>query len=77
MTIDYRSPLAKAQKQSSVQNILTWVNSVTALGTEASSSINVKETAKFIGETLGVPNHLIQNEIFPISDIVEDVSVEE
>ena len=73
MTLDYRSPLAKVQKQASVQNILTWVDSLKSMGTEAAATIDMKQTAKFLGETLGVPNNLITREILTPEIISNEV----
>ncbi len=65
VTLDYRSPLAKAQKQAGVQNILTWIESVKLMGADAVSIIDMKQAAKSLGETLGVPSDLIIREILP------------
>lgn len=66
VTLDYRSPLARAQGQQSVQNIMMWLESVSSMGAEASLSINVPQTAKFIGEALGIPSDLVRQEILPL-----------
>lgn len=63
--LDYRSPLARMQGQGHVQNVLTWLNSVSALGGEAAQSVNAPKVVKFLAESLGVPNDLIQQEILP------------
>lgn len=62
VSIDYRSPLARAQGQKNVQNVLMWMDSVSSMGAEASLSINVPRVAKFLGEALGVPSDLMRNE---------------
>ncbi|HPF78384.1 MAG TPA: portal protein [Alphaproteobacteria bacterium] len=69
VTLDYRSPLARAQGQQSVQNIMMWLESVSSMGAEASLSINVPQTAKFIGEALGIPSDLVRQEILPVSSV--------
>lgn len=61
VALDYRSPLARTQAQRGVQNILTWVNSVQAMG--ATSAVDAHRTAVFLGEALGVPSDLIVKEI--------------
>lgn len=60
--LDYRAPLARAQGQRSVQNTLSWIQSVLAMGGEAASAINLPEAARFLGEALGVPSDLIRKE---------------
>ncbi len=60
--VDYRSPLARVQAQKNVQNTLSWIGSVTAMGAEASGMVDFAQTAKFLGETLGVPGHLIRRQ---------------
>ncbi len=63
VVLDYRSPLARAQGQRSVQNTLTWIDSVIAMGPEASMSVDMQRAARFLGEALGVPSDLIRKEI--------------
>lgn len=58
--IDYRSPLARSQGQRNVQNTLSWINSVLAMGPEASSSVDLAQAARFLGDALGVPSNLIR-----------------
>ena len=65
VALDYRSPLARAQGQRSVQNVLTWLNSLSTMGAEASMSVDVSRTAQFLGEALGVPSDLIRKNIIP------------
>jgi hypothetical protein len=61
--VDYRSPLARNQGQRNVQNTLSWISSVLAMGPEASSAINLPQAARFLGEALGVPTDLIRKEL--------------
>ena len=61
--LDYRAPLARAQGQRNVQNTLSWIQSVLAMGAEASTAINLPEAARFLGEALGVPSDLIRKEV--------------
>ncbi|MGQ0526463.1 MAG: portal protein [Alphaproteobacteria bacterium] len=61
--IDYRSPLARYQGQRNVQNTLSWISSVLAMGPEASSAINLPQAARFLGDALGVPSDLIRKQI--------------
>ncbi|MCL4679156.1 MAG: phage tail protein [Alphaproteobacteria bacterium] len=63
VAVDYRSPLAKAQGQRNVQNTLTWITSVLAMGPEAAQSVNLPAAARFLGEALSVPSDLIRAEL--------------
>jgi hypothetical protein len=66
VAVDYRSPLARNQGQRNVQNTLSWISSVLAMGPEASSAINLPQAARFLGEALGVPSDLIRKELPPV-----------
>lgn len=63
VAVDYRSPLARNQAQLNVQNTLSWISSVLAMGPEASASINLPQAARFLGDALGVPSDLIRKEL--------------
>ncbi len=63
--LDYRSPLARIQGRGHVQNVLTWLNTVSSMGAPAAGSINVQKTVKFLAESLSVPGELIQQELLP------------
>ncbi len=63
VSVDYRSPLARSQGQRNVQNTLSWINSVLAMGPEAAVAVNLPQAARFLGEALGVPSDLIRNEL--------------
>lgn len=76
VVLDYRSPLARAQGQRSVQNTLTWVTSVMGMGAEAAGAIDFKRTARYLGEALGVPSDLIRADL-PVQPLLqeEDINV--
>lgn len=75
VALDYRSPLARSQGQRNVQNTLSWINSVLAMGPEAASAINLPQAARFLGEALAVPSDLIRKETpsFDLSELVKAV----
>lgn len=74
VTIDFRAPLAKAQGQRNVQNTLSWINSVMAMGEEGKRSVNITEAARYLGDALGVPSHLIRKEVLmPDAPIEADI----
>ena len=72
--LDYRSPLAKMQGQGHVQSVLTWLQTVSSMGAEASSSIDTKKTVKFLAEALGVPKDLIAQEVLPDLSSLTDLA---
>ncbi len=74
VSVDYRSPLARNQGQKNVQNTLSWISSVLAMGPEASQAINLPQAARFLGDALGVPSDLIRKEL-PEIDLSELVQV--
>ena len=63
ITVDYRSPLARSQGQRNVQNTLSWINSVLAMGPEAASAANLPQVTRFLGEALAVPIDLMRREV--------------
>jgi hypothetical protein len=69
VTLDYRSPLARAQGQRNVQNTLFWIESVLAMGPAAMSAVNLPQAARILGDALGVPSDLILNELPPLKEI--------
>ena len=62
IALEYRSPLARAQGQRNIQTTLSWLQTVQAMGPAASMVVDQVEAAKFLGEALGVPNHLIKRD---------------
>jgi len=72
VAVDYRSPLARSQGQRNVQNTLSWISSVMAMGPEATASIDLPAAARFLGEALAVPSDLIKSQILPdLSPLVD------
>ncbi len=77
VAVDYRSPLARAQGQRNVQNTLSWLNSVMAMGEQASMSVDIPAAVRFLGEALAVPSDLIKSEILPeILPEIEETNIE-
>jgi hypothetical protein len=71
VTLDYRSPLARAQGQRNIQNTLFWLQSVQAMGPAALSAVNWPQAARVLGDALGVPSDLILNDR-PIMETFEN-----
>ena len=69
VTLDCRSPLARAQGQRDAQNVLTWVQSMSSLGAESTASIDTKKVTEFLANTLAIPNDFIKNDVIPPEQI--------
>ncbi|AEP10156.1 portal protein [Micavibrio aeruginosavorus] len=76
VTLDYRSPLARAQGQRNVQNTLSWLQAVQAMGPEALAAVNLPQAARFLGDALGVPSDLILNDVQPASQAQPTLDME-
>lgn len=63
VALDYRAPLARAQAQRNVQNIITWLTTTLGMGTEAASVVDIPRAARFLGDALGVPSDIIRKDI--------------
>ncbi len=63
VAVDYRSPLARAQGQRNIQNTISWLNTVLAMGEQASANIDIPAAVRFLGDALAVPSDLIRAEI--------------
>lgn len=63
VALDYRAPLARAQAQRNVQNIITWLTTTLGMGGEAASVVDIPRAARFLGEALGVPSDLIRKDV--------------
>ncbi len=62
--LDYRSPLAMAQGQRDVQNILQWLQSAATLNTGA-QVIDQTAVVRWLGEMFGVPSNLMKMTALP------------
>lgn len=71
--VDFRSPLARAQGQRDTQNVISWINTVLALGPEAQKAADLPRIARHLGEAMGVPSDLIRKELPPLS-LADDFS---
>ncbi|MGH6943925.1 MAG: portal protein [Geminicoccaceae bacterium] len=62
-TVDlkYKSPLARLQAREDVQETLLWLESTSQMGPEAARVVDVAATARWLGDRLGVPGHLIRD----------------
>lgn len=63
VALDYRSPMARGQAQSNVQNIMYWITTTLSMGGEAAQTINLPGAARYLGKALGVPSDLIREDL--------------
>jgi hypothetical protein len=62
VALDYRAPLAMAQGQRNVQNILNWISAVQGLGGDAAMVMDTPRIAKALADSLGIPGDFIKKE---------------
>lgn len=67
--VDYRAPLARAQGQKDIQNTLSWMNSVAALGPEGARMIDARAAVAYLGEALAVPQGLMRADVMEGQDV--------
>lgn len=59
--LQYKSPLARVQARQDVQNTLLWLEATSQMGPEATNTVDVPATARWLGDRLGVPGQLIRD----------------
>jgi hypothetical protein len=64
--LQHRSPLARTQAASDVQGVLRWLETARGLGPEATATIDVAETARWLARSLGVPPTLVRSAPAPL-----------
>ncbi len=69
VTLQYKSPLARAQARDDVQNTLMWLETSGQLGPEAMQAVDIPATTRWLGERLGVPGQLVRD-LSPITDLI-------
>lgn len=69
--LQYKSPLALVQARKDIGTVSEWINLVALMGADASSVINAKAAAVWLGNTLNVPSGLIQ-ELQPQMEKVDE-----
>lgn len=72
-TVEFLSPLGRAQQQEDIQATLAWLTTVQQFGAAGLAGVNVPETLRWLGQKLGVPSHLLQ--ISPTESISESIPV--
>ena len=59
--IQYKSPLARAQARQDVRETLLWLESTAQMGPQAVAVVDQPATARWLGDRLGVPGHLMRD----------------
>ncbi|MDB5477732.1 MAG: head-to-tail joining protein, partial [Alphaproteobacteria bacterium] len=60
LSLDYRSPLARAQGQRDVQATLSWLQAAQNYGGAGMDYLDIPATLQYLARSLGVPQHLIK-----------------
>jgi hypothetical protein len=64
--LQYKSPLARTQARQDVQEILLWLETTAQMGPEATGVVDQPATARWLGDRLGVPGHLMRDVDSPL-----------
>lgn len=75
VSIDFRSPLARAQGQRHVQTLLSWLQSVQAMGPEGLAAVDLGKTAHYLGDALGVPADLMRDPETILKNVLETIQL--
>jgi Bacteriophage head to tail connecting protein len=59
--LQYKSPLARAQAREDVRDTLLWLETTAQMGAEAAATVDRPAAARWLGDRLGVPGHLIRD----------------
>jgi hypothetical protein len=59
--LQYKSPLARTQAREDVRDTLLWLETTAQMGADAASVVDRPATARWLGDRLGVPGHLIRD----------------
>ena len=64
--LQYKSPLARTQARQDVQETLLWLETTAQMGAEAAGVVDQPATARWLGDRLGVPGHLMRDVDSPV-----------
>jgi hypothetical protein len=64
--LQYKSPLARTQARQDVQETLLWLETTAQMGPEATGVVDQPATARWLGDRLGVPGHLMRDVDSPV-----------
>jgi len=72
VTLQYRSPLARAQARDDVQNTLLWLETSGQLGADAMQAVDIPATTRWLAERLGVPGQLVRD-LSPVVNLINEL----
>jgi Bacteriophage head to tail connecting protein len=64
--LQYKSPLARSQARQDVQETMLWLETTAQMGAQATGVVDHPATARWLGDRLGVPGHLIRDVDSPV-----------
>ena len=64
--LQYKSPLARTQARQDVQETLLWLETTAQMGAQAAGVVDQPATARWLGDRLGVPGHLMRDIDFTV-----------
>jgi hypothetical protein len=64
--VQYKSPLARAQARQDVRETLLWLEATAQMGPQAVAVVDQPATARWLGDRLGVPGHLMRDMEAPV-----------
>ncbi|MDR2934159.1 MAG: head-tail connector protein [Rickettsiales bacterium] len=62
ISVEYVSPIARAEHKREAANTIAWINSLALLGPDAMAFVNKKEVVKHLNDLLNMPDNLIIND---------------
>lgn len=69
VSIDYRSPLARAQSVRFANDMLGFLNNVQSLGVDAARAIDIPKTIRYLADIMGVPSDIVRDDFEQITNI--------
>ena len=64
--LQYKSPLARTQARQDVRETLMWLEATAQIGPQAAGVVDQPATARWLGDRLGVPGHLMRDVTAPV-----------
>jgi hypothetical protein len=64
--LQYKSPLARTQARQDVRETLLWLEATAQMGPPAAAVVDQPATARWLGDRLGVPGHLMRDVEAPV-----------
>ena len=71
--LQYKSPLARTQARQDVRETLLWLDATAQMGPQGAAVVDRPATARWLGDRLGVPGHLMHD--FEAPALLADVAL--